>query len=113
MVVGFSKSDIRWSLWRGSGTLSHTYPLELERGLELLCGQGSEPPAHRSGLTEEETHPVDLSSLSSKLLPGFSFTTLGFKDERRSKGEYREGHGWEHHRKGSSSLTCLQNCTPF
>ncbi|CAO2601778.1 Bromodomain-containing protein 9 [Lemmus lemmus] len=32
---------------------------------------------------EEETHPVDLSSLSSKLLPGF--TTLGFKDERRSK----------------------------
>lgn len=34
---------------------------------------------------EEETHPVDLSSLSSKLLPGF--TTLGFKDERRGKGE--------------------------
>uniref|UniRef100_L7N130 Bromodomain-containing protein 9 n=1 Tax=Myotis lucifugus TaxID=59463 RepID=L7N130_MYOLU len=34
---------------------------------------------------EEETHPVDLSSLSSKPLPGFSFTTLGFKDERRSK----------------------------
>uniref|UniRef100_A0A8C9KML3 Bromodomain-containing protein 9 n=1 Tax=Panthera tigris altaica TaxID=74533 RepID=A0A8C9KML3_PANTA len=32
---------------------------------------------------EEETHPVDLSSLSSKLLPGF--TTLGFKDERRGK----------------------------
>ncbi|XP_049623879.1 bromodomain-containing protein 9 isoform X2 [Suncus etruscus] len=32
---------------------------------------------------EEETHPVDLSSLSSKLLPGL--TTLGFKDERRSK----------------------------
>ncbi|XP_054847979.1 bromodomain-containing protein 9 isoform X1 [Eublepharis macularius] len=32
---------------------------------------------------EEETHPVDLSSLSSKLLPGF--TTLGFKDERRHK----------------------------
>lgn len=32
---------------------------------------------------EEETHPVDLSSLSSKLLPGF--TTLGFKDERRNK----------------------------
>ncbi|KAF6356629.1 bromodomain containing 9 [Rhinolophus ferrumequinum] len=32
---------------------------------------------------EEETHPVDLSSLCSKLLPGF--TTLGFKDERRSK----------------------------
>ncbi|XP_021568560.1 bromodomain-containing protein 9 isoform X1 [Carlito syrichta] len=32
---------------------------------------------------EEEAHPVDLSSLSSKLLPGF--TTLGFKDERRSR----------------------------
>ncbi|KAM9695128.1 bromodomain-containing protein 9 isoform 1-T1 [Trichechus inunguis] len=32
---------------------------------------------------EEETIPVDLSSLSSKLLPGF--TTLGFKDERRNK----------------------------
>ncbi|KAG8512393.1 Bromodomain-containing protein 9, partial [Galemys pyrenaicus] len=32
---------------------------------------------------EEETHPVDLSSLSSKLLPGF--TALGFKDERRSR----------------------------
>uniref|UniRef100_A0A8D0G6F3 Bromodomain-containing protein 9 n=1 Tax=Sphenodon punctatus TaxID=8508 RepID=A0A8D0G6F3_SPHPU len=34
-------------------------------------------------IPEEETHPVDLSSLSSKLLPGF--TTLGFKDERRHK----------------------------
>lgn len=32
---------------------------------------------------EEETHPVDLSSLSSKLLPGF--TSLGFKDERRNR----------------------------
>ncbi|XP_072461435.1 bromodomain-containing protein 9 isoform X5 [Notamacropus eugenii] len=32
---------------------------------------------------DEETHSVDLSSLSSKLLPGF--TTLGFKDERRNK----------------------------
>ncbi|XP_075682990.1 bromodomain-containing protein 9 isoform X2 [Rhinoderma darwinii] len=32
---------------------------------------------------EEETHSVDLSSLSSKLLP--SFTTLGFKDDRRHK----------------------------
>lgn len=57
-------------------------------------GRGSEPPAHSSGLlAEEETHPVDLSSLSSKLLPGFSFTTLGFKDERRSKGECGEAHG--------------------
>lgn len=36
-------------------------------------------------LLEEETHPVDLSSLQSKLLPGF--TTLGFKDERRNKGK--------------------------
>lgn len=33
---------------------------------------------------EEETHKVDLSSLSNKLLPGL--TTLGFKDDRRQKG---------------------------
>ncbi|XP_034729501.1 bromodomain-containing protein 9 isoform X2 [Etheostoma cragini] len=33
--------------------------------------------------TEEETHKVDLSSLSNKLLPGL--TTLGFKDDRRHK----------------------------
>ncbi|XP_062842077.1 bromodomain-containing protein 9 isoform X2 [Trichomycterus rosablanca] len=32
---------------------------------------------------EEETHPVDLSSLSNKLLPGL--TSLGFKDDRRLK----------------------------
>lgn len=32
---------------------------------------------------QEETHPVDLSSLSNKLLPGL--TTLGFKDDRRHK----------------------------
>lgn len=32
---------------------------------------------------------MDLSSLSSKLLPGF--TTLGFKDERRGKGECATG----------------------
>ncbi|XP_076868625.1 bromodomain-containing protein 9 isoform X2 [Brachyhypopomus gauderio] len=32
---------------------------------------------------EEETHPVDLSSLSNKLLPGL--TPLGFKDDRRHK----------------------------
>ncbi|XP_030638154.1 bromodomain-containing protein 9 isoform X1 [Chanos chanos] len=32
---------------------------------------------------EEETHPVDLSSLSNKLLPGL--TSLGFKDDRRYK----------------------------
>ncbi|XP_053343537.1 bromodomain-containing protein 9 isoform X2 [Clarias gariepinus] len=32
---------------------------------------------------DEETHTVDLSSLSNKLLPGF--TTLGFKDDRRHK----------------------------
>ncbi|KAK5618290.1 Bromodomain-containing protein 9 [Crenichthys baileyi] len=32
---------------------------------------------------EEETHNVDLSSLSNKLLPGL--TTLGFKDDRRHK----------------------------
>lgn len=33
---------------------------------------------------EDETHKVDLSSLSNKLLPGL--TTLGFKDDRRHKG---------------------------
>ncbi|XP_068179831.1 bromodomain-containing protein 9 isoform X2 [Antennarius striatus] len=32
---------------------------------------------------EEESHKVDLSSLSNKLLPGL--TTLGFKDDRRHK----------------------------
>lgn len=32
---------------------------------------------------DEETHAVDLSSLSNKLLPGL--TTLGFKDDRRHK----------------------------
>ncbi|TSK20185.1 Bromodomain-containing protein 9 [Bagarius yarrelli] len=32
---------------------------------------------------DEETHVVDLSSLSNKLLPGL--TTLGFKDDRRHK----------------------------
>ena len=48
------------------------------------CSWG--PPAHGPGpLAEEETHPVDLSSLSSKLLPGF--TTLGFREERRSRGK--------------------------
>uniref|UniRef100_A0A8C4ZMK8 Bromodomain-containing protein 9 n=1 Tax=Gadus morhua TaxID=8049 RepID=A0A8C4ZMK8_GADMO len=34
-------------------------------------------------LLYEETHPVDLNSLSNKLLPGL--TTLGFKDDRRHK----------------------------
>ncbi|XP_055410538.1 bromodomain-containing protein 9 isoform X4 [Bubalus kerabau] len=38
---------------------------------------------------EEETHPVDLSSLSSKLLPGF--TTLGFREERRSRVTFLSG----------------------
>lgn len=37
-----------------------------------------------SFFAEEETHKVDLSSLSNKLLPGL--TTLGFKDDRRHKG---------------------------
>ncbi|XP_073780811.1 bromodomain-containing protein 9 isoform X6 [Danio rerio] len=32
---------------------------------------------------EEETHPVDLSSLANKLIPGL--TSLGFKDDRRHK----------------------------
>ncbi|XP_033849696.2 bromodomain-containing protein 9-like isoform X4 [Acipenser ruthenus] len=35
---------------------------------------------------EEETHPIDLSSLSNKLLPGL--TTLGFKDDRRNRVTY-------------------------
>lgn len=49
---------------------------------------GGRAQCHRltpGALAEEETHPVDLSSLSSKLLPGF--TTLGFREERRSRGE--------------------------
>ena len=37
-----------------------------------------------SYFSDEETHPVDLNSLSNKLLPGL--TTLGFKDDRRHKG---------------------------
>lgn len=51
------------------------------------AGAGGSPSCKLTAgrLAEEETHPVDLSSLSSKLLPGF--TTLGFKDERRGKGE--------------------------
>uniref|UniRef100_A0A7N6B553 Bromodomain-containing protein 9 n=1 Tax=Anabas testudineus TaxID=64144 RepID=A0A7N6B553_ANATE len=36
-----------------------------------------------NSFVEEETHKVDLSSLSNKLLPGL--TTLGFKDDRRHK----------------------------
>lgn len=54
-------------------------------GVELQC-VAPIPPLMSP--TEEETHPVDLSSLSSKLLPGF--TTLGFKDERRNKGKCAE-----------------------
>uniref|UniRef100_A0A8C5G8K8 Bromodomain-containing protein 9 n=1 Tax=Gouania willdenowi TaxID=441366 RepID=A0A8C5G8K8_GOUWI len=38
---------------------------------------------HDPEAEEEETHKVDLSSLSNKLLPGL--TTLGFKDDRRHK----------------------------
>ncbi|KAM9106137.1 bromodomain-containing protein 9 isoform 3-T6 [Megaptera novaeangliae] len=38
---------------------------------------------------EEETHPVDLSALSSKLLPGF--TALGFREERRSRVTFLSG----------------------
>ncbi|XP_077860295.1 bromodomain-containing protein 9 isoform X6 [Macaca mulatta] len=71
------------------GSCSHTniWLLSGQMGYLKRNGDGSllysvvntaEPDAD-----EEETHPVDLSSLSSKLLPGF--TTLGFKDERRNK----------------------------
>ncbi|XP_078517347.1 bromodomain-containing protein 9 [Lissotriton helveticus] len=51
---------------------------------------------------EEETHPVDLSSLSNKLLP--SFTTLGFKDERRSKVTFLSS---------ASTVLSLQNNSIF
>lgn len=60
---------------------SPTCPHEALWGLGAPRAACSQP----GPLAEEETHPVDLSSLSSKLLPGF--TTLGFKDERRGKGE--------------------------
>lgn len=43
---------------------------------------------------EEETHKVDLSSLSNKLLPGL--TTLGFKDDRRHKGMSTSAFFWFH-----------------
>ncbi|XP_066441318.1 bromodomain-containing protein 9 isoform X3 [Eleutherodactylus coqui] len=51
---------------------------------------------------EEETHSVDLSSLSSKLLP--SFTTLGFKDDRRHKVTFLNS---------TSTALSLQNNTLF
>ncbi|XP_040290066.1 bromodomain-containing protein 9 isoform X2 [Bufo bufo] len=53
-------------------------------------------------ITDEETHPVDLSSLSSKLLP--SFTTLGFKDDRRHKVTFLNS---------TSTALSLQNNTLF
>lgn len=51
---------------------------------------------------EEETHSVDLGSLSSKLLP--SFTTLGFKDDRRHKVTFLNS---------TSTALSLQNNTLF
>ncbi|KAM5156999.1 bromodomain-containing protein 9 [Mantella aurantiaca] len=51
---------------------------------------------------EEETHLVDLSSLSSKLLP--SFTSLGFKDDRRHKVTFLNS---------TSTALSLQNNTLF
>ncbi|KAM8962357.1 bromodomain-containing protein 9 isoform 2-T2 [Pelodytes ibericus] len=51
---------------------------------------------------EDETHPVDLSSLSSKLLP--SFTTLGFKDDRSHKVTFLNS---------TSTALSLQNNTLF
>ncbi|XP_073443794.1 bromodomain-containing protein 9 isoform X2 [Dendrobates tinctorius] len=51
---------------------------------------------------EEETHLVDLSSLSSKLLP--TFTTLGFKDDRRHKVTFLNSTG---------TALSLQNNTLF
>uniref|UniRef100_A0A8C1S1M0 Bromodomain-containing protein 9 n=1 Tax=Cyprinus carpio TaxID=7962 RepID=A0A8C1S1M0_CYPCA len=35
------------------------------------------------GMSKEETHPIDLSTLANKLIPGL--TSLGFKDDRRHK----------------------------
>lgn len=64
-----------------------------EVSVRCACVRGSGSPAQACLPAEEETHPVDLSSLSSKLLPGF--TTLGFKDERRGKGECATGCGGE------------------
>ncbi|KAE8597328.1 hypothetical protein XENTR_v10016428 [Xenopus tropicalis] len=51
---------------------------------------------------EEDTHLVDLSSLSSKLLP--SFTTLGFKEDRRHKVTFLNSTG---------TALSLQNNTLF
>ncbi|XP_077347960.1 bromodomain-containing protein 9 isoform X7 [Lithobates pipiens] len=51
---------------------------------------------------DEETQPVDLSSLSSKLLP--SFTSLGFKDDRRHKVTFLNS---------TSTALSLQNNTLF
>lgn len=66
----------------------HPTPRAGESTLGLRGAGGSASLLLSAGpLAEEETHPVDLSSLYSKLLPGF--TTLGFKEERRGKGEWR------------------------
>uniref|UniRef100_A0A2K5D431 Bromodomain-containing protein 9 n=1 Tax=Aotus nancymaae TaxID=37293 RepID=A0A2K5D431_AOTNA len=51
--------------------------------LRCMWGHACRSQCCTGAPSAEETHPVDLSSLSSKLLPGF--TTLGFKDERRNK----------------------------
>ncbi|KAG8442662.1 hypothetical protein GDO86_011450 [Hymenochirus boettgeri] len=51
---------------------------------------------------EEETHLVDLSSLSSKLLP--TFTALGFKEDRRPKVTFLNS---------TSTALSLQNNTLF
>lgn len=86
VAAGCGKLDFGWSLenpWGLPPTRPHS---EAERVLRAACGGGFAAGCSQLwSPAEEETHPVDLSSLSSKLLPGF--TTLGFKDERRSRGE--------------------------
>lgn len=73
----------------------------LKRGLDgsLLYSvvSSAEPEAD-----EEETHPVDLTSLSSKLLPGFP--ALGCKEERRNKVTFLSS---------ASSTLCTQNNPVF
>ncbi|XP_073094497.1 bromodomain-containing protein 9 isoform X7 [Manis javanica] len=65
----------------GDGSLLYSVVNSAE--LDADGGRPGRPGSAPSCYPQEETHPVDLSSLSSKLLPGF--TTLGFKEERRGK----------------------------
>lgn len=70
----------------GHADLTHQYLLNKSFAFALHLSSTS-PQFHPCNclLSEEEVHPVDLSSLSNKLLPGL--TALGFKDDRRHKGK--------------------------